>query len=101
MNDQLVVLLNGVQAGSVVQLAGGGLRSTYAETWREAGAAYPLSLSMPLVQQEYGDAVIRSYIEGLLPDRDRIARGVASANWRQASYHVRSSAAPGGATVSV
>jgi len=68
---QLVVLLNGVPAG-VVQHESGELSFVYERAWREHENGYPLSLSMPLVQREHGDAVVRSYMEGLLPDNDSI-----------------------------
>lgn len=74
MSAELAVLLNGIEIGVVEQLAGGSLRFTYAEAWREADAAYPLSLSLPLVQPEHGDRPIRAYMEGLLPDSETVLR---------------------------
>lgn len=72
MSTELFVLLNGAPAGVVEQRTGGALRFTYAEEWREAEVSYPLSLSMPLVQAEHEDEVIRPYMEGLLPDTETV-----------------------------
>jgi serine/threonine-protein kinase HipA len=71
VNRELVVLLNGVPAG-VVRQDSGELSFIYEEAWRNRGDSYPLSLSMPLVQREHGDPVVRSYMEGLLPDNESI-----------------------------
>lgn len=72
MTAELAVLLNGVRAGTVEQRAAGALRFTYDEAWRESDLAYPLSLSMPLVQPEHDDETIRAYMEGLLPDSEAV-----------------------------
>jgi len=71
---ELVVLLNGVLAG-VVRHDSGELSFVYEENWRNREDSYPLSLSMPLVQREHGDAVVRPYMEGLLPDSEGILQG--------------------------
>ena len=75
---ELVVLLNGERVGVVRQHRGGNLTLTYDQTWRDRPDAYPLSLSMRLVRQDHPDAVVRPYLEGLLPDNadvlDRWAR---------------------------
>jgi serine/threonine-protein kinase HipA len=69
--SELVVLLNGVVAG-VVRQDSGDLSFVYEENWRNREDSYPLSLSMPLVQREHSDAVVRPYMEGLLPDSESI-----------------------------
>jgi len=69
--SELVVLLNGVPAG-VVRQDSGELSFIYEETWRNREDGYPLSLSMPLVQRAHSDPVVRSYMEGLLPDNESI-----------------------------
>lgn len=72
------MLLNGERVGVVRQHRGGNLTLTYDQTWRDRPDAYPLSLSMLLVRQDHPDAVVRPYLEGLLPDNtdvlDRWAR---------------------------
>jgi serine/threonine-protein kinase HipA len=68
--DELVVLLEGREAGRVVR-KGDRLSFTYAETWRGAPDAYPLSLSMPLAARTHGHREIDAFIWGLLPDNER------------------------------
>ena len=71
MPDELAVLLEGMPAG-VVRQESGELSFVYEESWRQRDDSYPLSLSMPLVQREHGDAVVRPFLEGLLPDNESI-----------------------------
>ena len=71
MCAQLAVLLNGNRAG-LLDHERGELFLTYDETWQEDEGSYPLSLSMPLAQRQHADAVVRPYLEGLLPDNDEI-----------------------------
>jgi len=66
--DELRVLIAGDFVGSVQQHAGGNLVLTYEQSWRERSDSLPLSVSMPLAQREHGDAVVRPFMEGLLPD---------------------------------
>jgi serine/threonine-protein kinase HipA len=65
---ELTVLLAGEKVGALHQDARGDLSFAYAAAWRERAGAYPLSLSMPLDQPKHGDAAVRPYLEGLLPD---------------------------------
>jgi serine/threonine-protein kinase HipA len=57
---------------------------TYDEVWRDTKNATPLSLSMPIVQLEHGDASVRAFLWGLLPDNERVLE-----RWAQ-TYHVSS-----------
>ncbi len=66
--SELVVLLGGERVGVVRQHRGGNLSLTYDQAWRDRPDAYPVSLSMLLTRQELADAVVRPYLEGLLPD---------------------------------
>ena len=52
--------------------AAGRLALTYDEEWRNASDAIPLSLSMPLAQQQHADAPVRAFLWGLLPDNERV-----------------------------
>jgi len=70
MTDELVVLLGGREVGQVQRLARGKLTFTYAQDWRQASDAYPLSLSMPLAATEHGSAVVEAFLWGLLPDNE-------------------------------
>jgi serine/threonine-protein kinase HipA len=72
MTDELVVLLNGNEAGRLRNDARGRLIFVYDGKWRTADGAYPLSLSMPLAAEEHGQAVVQSFLWGLLPDNDRV-----------------------------
>lgn len=46
----------------------------YSKGWQENPSAFPVSLSMPLVADEYSDAVVRPYISGLLPDDPEVLK---------------------------
>lgn len=65
---ELRILINGELMGNVVQDPGGALALSYAGSWQERDDAFPISLSMPLAQREHDDAVVRPFLEGLLPD---------------------------------
>lgn len=71
---ELLVLLDGAPCGMVTQDVRGQLSFSYTGEWQEADSSYPLSLSMPLVQLAYPDAVIRAFMEGLLPDDTNVIR---------------------------
>lgn len=66
---ELVVLLAGQPIGVVRRHGADRLSFVYEEAWQEADDAYPLSLSLPLLERTHGDEAIRAYLEGLLPDR--------------------------------
>ena len=53
------------------------LAFAYDAAWRDADGAFPVSLSMPLAGGAYGDAPIRLYLDGLLPDREEVRRRIA------------------------
>jgi serine/threonine-protein kinase HipA len=78
MSAQLVALLDGQEVGRVTRDARGRLSFVYAEDWRQAEGAYPLSLSMPLTATEHAHKPIEAFLWGLLPDNtavlDRWAR---------------------------
>lgn len=65
---ELRILINGEPVGDVMQQAGGALALSYERSWQERDDSFPISLSMPLAQREHGDAVVRPFLEGLLPD---------------------------------
>jgi serine/threonine-protein kinase HipA len=69
---ELIVLLAGRRIGVVRRAAGDRLSFVYDDAWRDANDAYPLSLSLPLLEREHGDAPVRAYLEGLLPDRAEV-----------------------------
>ncbi len=45
---------------------------TYDEAWRASRSRTPASLSMPVAGREHGDSVVRPFLEGLLPDNERV-----------------------------
>jgi len=65
---ELRAVINGEPAGLLSQQAGGELVFTYERSWQARDGAFPLSLSMPLARREHRDAVVRPFLEGLLPD---------------------------------
>lgn len=66
---ELLALLDGREVGTVRQERGR-LKFVYADAWRSAPGAYPLSLSMPLAAAEHPHAAIDPFLWGLLPDND-------------------------------
>lgn len=69
----LSVLANGKRMGKVTY-ENNTLHFSYAPSWQESGLSYPLSLSMPLAQDEHSHAVVEAYLWGLLPDNDDILK---------------------------
>lgn len=67
MSETLEAIFDGHQVGTL-SYAKDGLLFTYSDTWLANPSAFPLSLSMPMVGEEYPDQVVRSFISGLLPD---------------------------------
>jgi serine/threonine-protein kinase HipA len=65
---RLVVVINGLEVGEVVQDGDGQMTLTYRESWRRSRSATPLSLSLPLVQARYGQRAVDPFLRGLLPD---------------------------------
>jgi serine/threonine-protein kinase HipA len=70
--SELLALLNGRVVGVVQQSSNGDVSFTYDDGWRDRAEAYPLSLSMPLTKREHADAVVRAFMDGLLPDNRAI-----------------------------
>lgn len=82
--SELIALAGDREIGRV-RMERGQLSFRYADAWL-AGRSwhFPLSLSMPLANQEHGNRVIGPYLSNLLPDNTDILR-----RWRQ-RYGVRS-----------
>lgn len=78
MSAELIALLSGQEVGRITRDGRGRLTFVYAEDWRQARGAYPLSLSMPLAAAEHGHKPVEAFLWGLLPDNaavlDRWAR---------------------------
>lgn len=65
--NALDVYLHDDRAGMLERLDGARLRFTYDPEWLSA-AGMPLSLSLPLREESYGDADCRPFFAGLLPE---------------------------------
>ncbi len=72
MSQELIAILEGREMGRVARGERGRLSFTYAENWRAAADAYPLSISMPLALAEHGHTKIDPFLWGLLPDNERV-----------------------------
>ena len=82
MTDLLVVVADHRIMGEIRRDRRGRLTFVYDDRWRSMDAAYPLSLSMPLVVAEHEHARIEPWLWGLLPDNEAIL-----ARWGQ-RFHV-------------
>jgi serine/threonine-protein kinase HipA len=76
VNDTLVVRLGESAVGHIEQ-SQNALQFTYDDLWTNSSVAYPLSLSMPLFTTQHPDAVVRPWLEGLLPDNETVLRSWA------------------------
>ena len=72
MTGELIVLLEGKEIGRVHNDVRGRLTFVYADEWRNAADAYPLSLSMPVGAKEHGRSVVEAFLWGLLPDNEHV-----------------------------
>ena len=82
MTELLVVVADRRIMGEIRRDRRGRLTFVYDDRWRSMDAAYPLSLSMPLVVAEHEHARIEPWLWGLLPDNEAIL-----ARWGQ-RFHV-------------
>jgi serine/threonine-protein kinase HipA len=72
MTDRLTVWFDGTFIGNLDQADDGTLAFRYDDGYRSAPRATPLSVSMPLVGAHHADAVVRPWIDNLLPDNDDV-----------------------------
>ena len=82
MTGLLVVVADSRIMGEVRRDRRGRLTFVYDDRWRSSDAAYPLSLSMPLVVGQHEHVRIEPWLRGLLPDNE-----VILARWGQ-RFHV-------------
>lgn len=68
MTGLLVAVADRTIMGAIQRDRRGRLTFLYDDRWRSLDAAYPLSLSMPLVAAEHEHARIEPWLWGLLPD---------------------------------
>jgi serine/threonine-protein kinase HipA len=55
----------------------GAVQFAYAPAWIEAVANFPLSLSLPLRAEPFGDAISRAFFSNLLQENDQLERVIA------------------------
>ena len=72
MTEPLVVIADRQTMGEIRRDRRGRLTFVYDDRWRSRDAAFPLSLSMPLVVAEHDHARIEPWAWGLLPDNEAI-----------------------------
>ena len=70
ITNELRVLIDGREIGTVTQDVNGRFHFTYDERYRLDTTAVSLSLSMPLAVADHGDKAIRPFVWGLLPESD-------------------------------
>mgnify|MGYP002624660717 CR=1 FL=1 len=71
---ELFAIIEGVPAGVLRQDSTGQISFRYADGYKGT----PLSLSLPVTNREYGQAVVRPYLFGLLPDSEEQRKAIAS-----------------------
>ena len=72
MTELLVVIADGRIMGEIRRDRRGRLTFVYQDRWRSLEAAFPLSLSMPLVVATHDHSRIEPWAWGLLPDNEVI-----------------------------
>src|SRR5258706_5222256 len=70
MTTHLIAFADGLVMGTVTQARSGQLTFSYSQEWPDSSAAYPLSISMPLAPEQYGQGKIEPFLWGLLPDNE-------------------------------
>ena len=60
--------------GELISTDDGAIRFTYAPNWLVDQNSHPLSLSLPLQEDAFGDAVTRAYFNNLLQENDQLER---------------------------
>lgn len=68
----MLSVIAGQKKMGTVEQRPNGLLFRYASTWQNALGAFPLSTSMPMVQDEHAHAKIEPYLWNLLPDNPKV-----------------------------
>ena len=71
---ELAISISGVFCGTLSEDAHGALTFTYSPAYR----GVPLSLSMPVGLQTYGNRIVRPYLMGLLPDDESTRNAIGA-----------------------
>lgn len=69
---ELNVLMNGISIGKLKKSVNGGLTFIYDKQWLETPGSRPVSLSLPLIKQEYSGDVVYNFFDNLLPDNPQV-----------------------------
>ena len=77
----LNVLMNGMLVGKLEKTIAGGLIFTYDPQWQNTPGARPISLSLPLVTQQFVGDSVYNFFDNLLPDNSQIRSRI------QAHFH--------------
>ena len=77
MTDTLNIWANTEKMGVIRKDRKGRLKFEYDAVWRARPGAYPLSLSMPLVEAVHNHQQIEPFLWGLLPDNEVVLSGWA------------------------
>ena len=70
MTTHLIAFADGLVMGTVTQARSAQLTFSYSQEWLDSSAAYPMSISMPLAPEQYGQGKIEPFLWGLLPDNE-------------------------------
>ncbi len=81
-NQILNILMNGILVGTLEKTKQGGLIFTYEQAWVNTPGARPLSLSLPLISQQFSGDVVYNFFDNLLPDNQQIRARI------QAKFHI-------------
>ena len=72
MSEPLVLVVEGVRAGTLTQSRHGTLTLTYEDNYQRHPNATPLSVSMPLAIKEHHGKNVRNWLSNLLPDNVQV-----------------------------
>lgn len=75
----LTVAMNGHVVGSLTRSTHGVLRFQYADSWLENETSPPISLSLPLSQDDYTGESVENFFDNLLPDNADIRNRMQAA----------------------
>ena len=85
MDKKLNVLMNGFVIGKLTKHTSGALTFRYEQSWLQETGARPISLSLPLLEQEYKGDMVYNFFDNLLPDNHQIRARI------QAKFHAPTS----------
>lgn len=72
MTRELLVLIEGKVAGSLIQDNHGAISFEYEDSYQSMNDSTPLSISMPLVQKKHKGTKLANWLKNLLPDNEGV-----------------------------